>query len=214
MTQQMTNKEDRRYFRIQDLIGVSYRRLTEAEYHSLKVASQYAEVPALDELSEIEQQLELLFEKVKIRSAETAEMGRLLNQKLEILIDNSGIAEGIGNKDDIPQQLVDMSACGMALGTNEALLEDQYLQIRLVLQSGRQFLKLLARVVSSVEGYDVTGDGTPEEQSEYSHTTRIEFVNVSERIQEFLIQYVVKRQSAQLKATRNPSPTPLEKINW
>ena len=81
----LIDEEDRRYFRIQDHIGVSYRLLNEAEYHSRKIASQYAEIPALDELSAIEQQLELLFEKVKIRSTEVAEMGQLLNQKLKIL---------------------------------------------------------------------------------------------------------------------------------
>ncbi len=206
----MTSKEDRRYFRIQDLIGVSYRRLNEAEYHTRKIASQYAEIPALDELSAIEQQLELLFDKVKIRSPEVAEMGQLLNQKLKLLVDNSGIAEGLQSPDEIPQQVVDISACGMALGTTEVLEPGQYLEMHLVLQSGRQYLKLLAKLVVCEEGYEFSSH----EESNFTHTARVEFIDVSERIQEFLIQYVVKRQGAQLKASRNPGLTPIDKISW
>jgi NAD(P)-dependent dehydrogenase (short-subunit alcohol dehydrogenase family) len=205
-----SSKEDRRYFRIQDHIGVSYRVLTDAEYHSRKIASQYAEIPALDELSEIEQQLELLFEKVKIRTPEVAEMGKLLNQKLKILVNNSGIAEGLTHAEDIPEQLVDMSAVGMALGVNEAIDTGQYLEIRMVLQSGRQYLKLLARLVNCEEGYEVAEAYS----GRFTHTARVEFINVSERIQEFLIQYVVKRQSAQIKAKRNPGLTPIDKMTW
>lgn len=205
-----SSKEDRRYFRIQDHIGVSCRVLTDAEYHSHKIASQYAEVPALDELSEIDQQLELLFEKVKIRTPEVAEMGKLLNQKLKILVNNSGIAEGLTHAEDIPEQLVDMSAVGMALGVNEFIETGRYLEIHMVLQSGRQYLKLLARLVSCEEGYE----GADADNGRFSHTARVEFNNVSERIQEFLIQYVVKRQSAQLKAKRNPGLTPIDKITW
>lgn len=206
----MTSKEDRRYFRIQDLIGVSYRKLSEAEYHTRKIASQYAEIPALDELSAIEQQLELLFDKVKIRSPEVAEMGQLLNQKLKLLVDNSGIAEGLQSPDEIPQQVVDISACGMALGTTETLAPGQYLEMHLVLQSGRQYLKLLAKLVSCEEGYELSS----QEEAEFTNTARVEFIDVSERIQEFLIQYVVKRQGAQLKASRNPGLTPIDKISW
>ena len=203
-------KEDRRYFRIQDFIGISYRALTDAEYHSRKIASQYSEIPALDELSEIEQQLELLFDKVKIRTPEVAEMGQLLNQKLKILISNSGITKSLGNGEDIPEYLVDMSACGVALGVREALEPGQYFELHLVLQSGRQHLKLLAGLVNCEEGYEEEDA----EDSHFTHTARFEFVNVSERIQEFLIQYVVKRQSAQLKAKRNPGPTPIDKMGW
>ncbi|MDA0927667.1 MAG: PilZ domain-containing protein [Proteobacteria bacterium] len=208
--QNSRNREDRRYFRIQDHIGISYLILTDAEYHSRKIASQYAEIPALDELSEIEQQLELLFEKVKIRTPEVAEMGKLLNQKLKILVNNSGIAEGLTHAEDIPEQLVDMSAVGMALGVNEAIDTGQYLEIHMVLQSGRQYLKLLARMVNCEEGYE----GAEADSGRFSHTARVEFINVSERIQEFLIQYVVKRQSAQIKAKRNPGLTPIDKMTW
>ena len=208
--QNVGSKEERRYFRIEDLVGVSYRVLSDAEYHSRKIASQYAEIPALDELSEIEQQLELLFEKVKIRSPEVAEMGKLLNQKLKILVNNSGIAEGLTHAEDIPEQLVVMSAAGMAFGVNEAIEGYQYLEIHLVLQSGRQYLKLLAHLVSCDEGYA----GADQDESGFTHTARVEFVNVSERIHEFLIQYVVKRQSAQLKAQRNPGLTPIDKMSW
>ena len=206
----MSSKEDRRYFRIQDLIGVSFRKLSEAEYHTRKIASQYAEIPALDELSAIEQQFELLIDKVKIRHPEVAELGQLLNQKLKILVDNSGIAEGLQNPEEIPQQVVDISACGMAFGALEAMEAGQYLEVHLVLQSGRQYLKLLAKVVGSEEGYDISGD----EDSGFTSTVRVEFIDVSERIQEFLIQYVVKRQGAQLKASRNPGLTPIDKISW
>lgn len=208
--QNLSSKEVRRYFRIQDHIGVSYQVLTDAEYHSRKIASQYAEIPALDELSEIEQQLELLFEKIKIRTPEVAEMGKLLNQKLKILVNNSGIAEGLTHAEDIPEQLVDLSAVGMALGVNEAIEAGQYMEIHMVLQSGRQYLKLLSRLVSCEEGYG----GEDSDKRRFTHTARVEFINVSERIQEFLIQYVVKRQSAQLKAKRNPGPTPIDKMSW
>lgn len=191
-------KEGRGYFRITDWMGFEYKSLDDAQYRRLKQVSQYAEVPALDELAEIDQQLQLVLTRLEIKSPYAADLGRLLNKKIQLILQQSSIAKDMVDLDDFEQTQVDISATGMAFPSRKAIRAGETLQIDLVLQSGRQHLKLLAKVVSCELDNESLAEGDPT----FTHLVRVTFSDMSENISEFLIQYLVKRQGALLKSER------------
>ncbi|NKB35147.1 MAG: hypothetical protein GKR91_18780 [Pseudomonadales bacterium] len=205
----MTPKEDRRYFRIHDFLPLSFRKLDEEEYQLMKMASQYADVPSLDELSDIDQRIQMLVDKLMVKNSDMAELGLLLNKKIQIVIENSEFGNNLSQWENMSQLPVDMSACGIAFPSDETLDKEQKLELEMVLHSGKQRLKLLGRVIACEEG----AEGLCKDAG-MTYTIRTEFLDISEQIQEFLIQYLVKRQGVLIKASRNDKPTPIDKMEW
>jgi hypothetical protein len=191
-------KEGRGYFRITDWMGFEYKPLDEVEYRRLRQVSQYAEVPALDELAEIDQQLQLVLTRLDIKLPYAADLGRLLNKKIQLIMRQTSIAKNMVDLDSFEQTQVDISATGMAFPSRSAIISGQSLRIDLILQSGRQHLKLLAKVVSCALDNELLADG----DASFTHVVRVNFSDMSEDVSEFLIQYLVKRQGALLKSER------------
>jgi hypothetical protein len=206
----MTLKEDRRFFRILDFLPISYRQLEEQEYQSLKVASQYAEIPSLDALSDIDQRVQMLVDKLRVKSPDVAELGSLLSKKIQIVLESSELGSSLSKRDNISPLPVDMSACGIAFPSDEFLPEETKLEIEMVLHAGKQHLKLLGRVIACEKGSASLGS----EDTTMAFTVRTEFLDISEQIQEFLIQYLVKRQGALIQASRDDKPRPLGQMKW
>lgn len=202
-------KEDRRYFRILDFIPISYRNLEEEEYQSLKLASQYAELPSLDALSDIDQRIQLLVDKLKVKMPDIAELGSLLNKKIQIVLEGSNLGDSLLSRENMPQLPVDMSACGIAFPSNTPLVPEQKLEIEMVLHAGKQHLKLLGHVIACEEG-----SASFSKDAGMAYTIRTEFLDISDQIQEFLIQYLVKRQGVLIKASKNEKPKPIDQMNW
>ena len=75
-------KDGAGYFRITDWMGFDYQPLDGVEYRRLRQVSQYAELPALDELAEIDQQLQLVLIRLEIKLPYAADLDRLLNKKI------------------------------------------------------------------------------------------------------------------------------------
>ena len=191
-------KEGRGYFRITDWMGFEYKPLDEVEYRRLRQVSQYAEVPALDELAEIDQQLQLVLTRLDIKLPYAADLGRLLNKKIQLIMRQTSIAKNMVDLDSFEQTQVDISATGMAFPSRSAIISGQSLRIDLILQSCRQHLKLLATVVSCSLDNELLADG----DASFTHVVRVNFSDMSEDVSEFLIQYLVKRQGALLKSER------------
>ena len=192
----MPSIEDRKFFRIIDFIGLSYRPINEEEYKTLKLASRYSEVPSIDALSEVDQQIQMLLSKLRIKNPDVAELGKMLDKKIQLVLENSDLGEILLKRENIPQMQVDISACGIAFPALGPLDVGQFLELNLVLQSGKQHLILLGRVVASDTGADSLNNGN----TRMSHVIRVEFLDISEQVQEFLIQYFVKRQGTLIKA--------------
>jgi len=191
-------KDGRGYFRIIDFIGLDYKALNEAEFARLQIVSQHAEVPPLDELAVLDQHIQLVIDKLRIKQPDAADLGDLLNKKLDLIVRHSNLASGIPETNQFPQRKVDISATGMAFPVRAAIAPGQFLHLDLLLQSGRQHLKLLAKVI----GCDNDGSSLSDEDPSLTHIVRVSFIEVNEHISEFLIQYLVKRQGALLKNRR------------
>ncbi len=191
-------KDERGYFRIVDFIGLDYRVLEQAEFARLVAANKHAEVPPLDELAVLDQQIQLVIDRLKIRQPDAADLSDLLNKKIDLIVRHSNLASGLPDTNKFPQRQVDISATGVAFPAHCAVSPGQYLHLDLLLQSGRQHLKLLAKVI----GCDNDASSLNDEDLSLTHIVRVTFVEMNEHISEFLIQYLVKRQGALLKSRR------------
>lgn len=198
MNTKKAEKEDRGYFRITDWIGFESRVLDPAEYRRLSQVSQHADVPALDELAEIDKEIQLVLGKLEIKYPYAADLGRLLNKKIQLVLQHTDIAAGLVDLEVFPQTKVDMSATGMAFPSPKSIGVGQRVHLDLVLQAGRQHLSLLAQVV----GCDLDNETLADDDPALTHVVRVNFCDMSENISEFLIQYLVKRQGALLKSKR------------
>lgn len=179
----------RRYFRISDRMGVAYRPLNEAEAG----AGAGTESSSVQRLAQRNAQIEALLESLASSAPETAQLGRLLNQKLDW-----AIAQGSGDKhwSSLAEQdlhSVNISACGMGLRLDEPQPVGTQLQFELLLMPERQPLSIRAEVIAC----------EPEPDDHYY--VRLEFVDMDNRVQEELIQHIVRRQSDMLRRTREES---------
>lgn len=205
----MPEKEERRFFRILDFIQLSVREISEGEYQSLKLVSKHADIPSLDALADIDQRIQLLTNKLKVKNPDVAELGTLLSKKIQLMVETSELSNLMRKSEDIPQRPVDMSACGIAFPSEHGFQQGQKLELEFILHSGKQRLKLLGTVIACEDDSASLSKfaGSP-------FTIRTEFLDVSEQVQEFLIQYLVKRQGALIKASRDDTPRPIDQMDW
>ncbi|MCH7816067.1 MAG: PilZ domain-containing protein [Proteobacteria bacterium] len=206
----MSSKKERSYFRIIDYVGLNYRRVEVKQYNALRLANQNAEVPSIDALAEIDQQMQMILNRLKIKNPDVAELVKLLNRKIQQILKHSHISEGLMKLDTYPQRRVDLSASGIAFPTSEFIPVDHLLELELVLQPGRQHLKLLAMVVTSEADTFSLNSG----DDSLTHVVRTKFIDINDDIQEFLIQYVVKRQASIIRADRNENIPMSKQIRW
>lgn len=195
----MADNEERRFFRINDTVGLKLLALTDRQFLTLKDSDEYLTVPSLDKLSSLDVEIQHVLEGLTIKRPDVARLGRLLDEKLNHIMEHSEFKIKRVEFDDFPLKRVDISACGVAFTNNQHLLLGSYVDLELVLPPNRQYLKLLGRIVNcQINDSQIERIGASDE-----YLLRIEFVEVAEVVQEFLIQHLVKRQGALLKASRN-----------
>lgn len=190
----MSNNEDRRYFRIEDTLGLQYRIISEDEAKALKESGAFNDLPQLDLISELDNQIQLLASRVKIKSQEMAELAMVLNKKMDFILTQLNTYHAPHMSTQYELTPVDISACGLAFPCQEKLTKNTLLELSLILKPTNQLIKLLGRVVSSQK--------SPESQSSKPYIVRLDFDDISENIQEILIQHIVKRQGTLIKQMR------------
>jgi c-di-GMP-binding flagellar brake protein YcgR len=116
------------------------------------------------------------------------ELIALLNQKLERL---SPFEKHEHTLLAYRAREVNMSACGLAFNEEDPVAIGSQLILYLVLANGHK-LTLKGLVV----GCQLEREQKPDEDDRYNW--RVDFINLTEKDQELLIQNVVQRQSAQL----------------
>ncbi|GJM14459.1 MAG: hypothetical protein DHS20C12_28620 [Pseudohongiella sp.] len=207
----MDSKESRQYFRIRDEIGVRLQPLAEEQYQARQRIMKLTEAPKMDGFSRLEYQIQMAVDRLKITSPDIADVVELLNQKLDSIAEHTPLGERLRSLDDYPLVEVDLSATGIALCHDKKIGRDSMVSLSLVLPPNRQHLALLAKVMSSEEervatrgssgsGVALAAVGDAREVTVYR--LGMKFVDMSESVSEFLIQYLVQRQGALIKAQR------------
>jgi len=193
-------EERRRYFRVDDEIGLRYRVIDIAEkeeaFSHLKdsnvVVFQRLDEALANQLEIVENDLpsaavaiRLLQEKVDIIAAELSPNDKLIIDQLEII-------------------RVNISACGLAFDTDEVIAPDSYLALDMNLLLSGKRLMVLARVIACDDLSKRSSKISTDERTNMSRSLRIRvnFESVPPKDQEMLVQHVIQRQAQQLQESR------------
>lgn len=189
------SEERRRYFRIDDTIGVSFRKLgpEEARAFSDKNTHQSGN---FDYAAHFDNRIQTLLDACRVQNPIAAELLDLMNKKLNFVIRQLDVDTEMLQKIAYDLKQVNVSACGMAFTVDESLNQGDLLQLDILLQPAELHLVAMAEVVACEKRQELTEDSA-------DHLfLRLNFIDMHPNDQELLIQHVVKRQSAQLKARR------------
>lgn len=180
--------ERRRYFRINETIGISYH-VIDGDSEEFAAASRH--IPdVLDLVSKQDQQIEQLLIEIEDEHPKITELITVFNQKLERIVNQLVLESHLVGRIAHRVKEANISACGLAFKNDEKVSDGARLKLELTLFPSEKKL---------VTGGILVGCDLSEDDSWY---WRIDFYDMSEQVQEMLIQHIVQSQSTQLKKLR------------
>ena len=183
-------QERRRFFRIDDTLGVAYRKLTEEELKNYD-GDQLCPVDALNLIASYDTKIANLTGQLRTKDNLVADILETLNAKLNTVIDQLDLDNELVQRVAHRVQEVNISACGMGLFIDEEIPPGQTISLDLLLKPSQLHLMCYAEIVAS----------SPAEE-EGMFFTRMDFINMTPHDQEVLIQHIVRRQGLQLRELR------------
>lgn len=178
--------ERRRFFRINDKVGVAYRVLTDEEANTHQTGGSNP-VDTLSLLSRYENTIEQLLP--QLPSPVMKELFTNLNNKINCIIAQLELDSRLIR--DVAHRIreVNISACGMAFVCEEAVAEGKLLSLDMVLRPEGNHIATYGKVLDCV----------PHDSGFY---LRLNFLALSPHDQEVLIQHIVKRQGTIIREHR------------
>ena len=190
------SEERRRYFRIDDTMGISYRKLG-AEEAKVFAAQTRHRGSNFDFAANFDNRIQTLLDSCRVQSPLAAELIDLMNKKLNFIVRQMDLDSDLMHKIAYTLRQVNVSGCGLAFGNQEFLQNGTKLQVDIILQPSELHVMALAEVVACTpveEGDEVEDD--------IQYFIRLNFLEINANDQELLIQHIVKRQSNTLKERR------------
>lgn len=177
--------ERRRYFRIEDKIGIRYEILAQDEVAPRQAAIDRGEVEGNNNLQLAERQLQLLIDKLRVQNPEFAEAIHLLNVKFNTIKDDTPTYRN--SRSEVIQ--ANISACGVSFDVGAELRHGEKLYLDLTLLPTDLHIHTLAEVV----------DCRP---SGLDWALSVDFFGLSPENEELMVQHIVKRQGRLLAEQR------------
>lgn len=181
------NDERRRYVRVSDIVSLRYRLMGEEE---VITQDQLAGPHFGSQLLQLDNQFQVVYQRVKDWNANVGEALELLNQKIMVISEQLSVEP---LDDVVVAREVNLSACGVSFPAESRANVDDNIWLELVLRPIHLRIVTTGRVV----GCERSGDNP-----EYSYYLRVDLTGVSPEDQESLIQHVVRRESQLLKEKR------------
>ena len=190
--------ERRRFFRINDTIGLNYRVVDRKAEAAADAAAGKSgrRVDLKHLLATHDHRLEQVLATLQKREPLVAEALQLLNRKLTTMTAYLEVERGRMDDMEFLVKHVNISACGLAFVADENIPLQSYLAMDLLLNGEPVPLRVWANVVRC------------DQKHKGQFYTRVDFDQMEPSDQEKLIQYMLKRQSEQLRdmlAKRKPS---------
>jgi hypothetical protein len=139
---------------------------------------------------EVDRRLGVLIAAARVQAPAVAELAELLNRKLDHVVQTLELNEELAQRASFREYAVNLSACGMALSCGERFEPGERLVVEILFPPNATRLALAARAVKITPrpdgGYDLKAD----------------FAGIAADDQEFLIQYIMRRQSQLLQQMR------------
>jgi hypothetical protein len=179
--------ERRRYFRIEDSIGVRYERLRDEEVEERQAAIDRGDFEGNNQLQKAERQLQLLIDKLRVQNPEFAEAVHLLNTKFNSI------------KSDLPSQRelrltvkrASISACGVSFEMGEQFRAGDKIYLDITLLPTDLHVHTLAKVVKCMAS-----------ENPNKWILSVDFFGLSRENEELMVQHIVKRQGRLLGEQR------------
>ena len=184
--------ERRRYFRIDETLGVSYRIIGEQEAQAFSQRDK-SSITAMNYAANFDNRIQTLLDACRIQAPLAAELIDLVNKKLNFVIHQMDIDTDLMQKVAYTLKQVNVSACGMGFHCDEELKHGQKLQLDILLHPGELHIVAVAEVVAC-SLTDAAGKD--------KYFVRVNYLDIDTHDQELLIQHIVKEQSNLLKKQR------------
>ncbi|MGS2718790.1 PilZ domain-containing protein [Eionea flava] len=177
----------RRYFRIVDALGVSYRVINDEDVEN-------DSAKRIDTMSVLNHHNALIQEQIAVVEPDNPAVAKLavqLNQKIDAILmmlelDNLMSQHACHRIDQ-----ASISASGIAFPVSESLAPNTLLELDLLLRPSAKHVVTLGQVIAC--------DAMPEAGSYY---LRVEFTEMTDSNRETLIQHIVQRQGVLLRALK------------
>ena len=185
----------RNYFRIDDTVRLSVRRVPPEELESRFDQLDHDLVgnfTVMSSLAAITAQMTMGLRRIENRDPDLAAYLRAIDQKIEV-IGRAFITQEpeFHAEHAVPANL---SAGGMCVGVDEAFEPGATLEIRMLLFPSFTGLMIYGTVIDSEPSRE------DDESQRFNYLTRIEFTHIRESDRELLIRHLLRRQSLQLRA--------------
>ncbi len=181
----MQEHERRRYFRINETVGITYHVL-EGDDANNAPAEHAPDILGL--VSKQDQRIEKLLLEIADENPKVAELVTVFNQKLERVVSQLVMESRLMGRIARRVREANLSACGVAFQNDESIQEGARLKMELTLYPSESSMILHGIVV-----------GCQKDETDGWYW-RIDFYGMTESLQEALIQHVVKSQSQQIKS--------------
>ena len=180
-----TDKDRRRFFRITDAIGVSYRQLASGE------EGDSGEAHGTDLIRHYDQAISVGLAQVQQQDSAAGQVLELLNHKLNAILNLLEVDSLTTQRASMVNvEEASISACGIAFPVKQAIAADTHLAMSLYLKPGNHELQITGRVVDCAAIADNV------------FYLRVEFSEMNNEHREKLIQHIVQRQGSLLRSLR------------
>ena len=186
----------RRFFRIVDALGVSYKVMTEAELASGgKEETDQVPKQFVDTFSVMKNYNEVLNEalaNIQPRDPDTATAIEQINKKFDALLMMLELDNLITQRACHKVAEASISASGIAFPVDEKLESGMFLALELLLRPSSKHVCAVGKVIACDS---LSDDGL--------FYLRVEFIEMTLKDKEVLIQHIVQRQGALLRALKD-----------
>ncbi|MEO5342068.1 MAG: PilZ domain-containing protein [Gammaproteobacteria bacterium SHHR-1] len=190
-----TDENRRTFFRIEDRLQISYKRIGPDELSELVDKLYRDELDHFSVASEImalRTEAAPLMRQISSQSADIANYLSSLDQRLELLART--VAARDSDLTEHPPRDCNLSASGIAIGVDQPLQAGEMLEVSLLLLPSYAGVRAIAEVV----------DCTPStaQQTEAAYQLRLNFSHMREKDRDLLIKHIIQRQGEMLRKRR------------
>lgn len=188
------DQERRRFFRIEDLIQMTWRRVDEKELaYKLEMLEKglVEQFMVSSSLAAISAEMSATLRRIEVKEPDVAEYLKALDRKIDLIGQAFMVDENA--EADMHATPVNLSASGIAFYTAEPLEEGIYLEIRMTLLPTTAGVLAYGRVIGNDAGETVDG---PVNQ------VRVDFEHMRDEDRDMLIRHVIRKQGDMLRERR------------
>ncbi|MCS5710349.1 PilZ domain-containing protein [Candidatus Berkiella aquae] len=190
--------ERRRYFRIEDEVILTWRKITLQEKEQGLARIQRGEIDYPDTaglfLSMEADLIDVIHSLAK--QPEMAQAIDLLNRKINLFARCIPLNNSVSTLLDEEAQPVSLSASGISFETNEAVNKDQDIQLEMVLIPERIYILCFAVVVDCLPIESQT------DENAQIYRMNVDFTTIRDEDIERLVQHIMRKEVAFLRARR------------